>query len=390
MVDPLSNLPSFYEMKLVDATRESGRKSLGVILGALLTELQSRVSSSQHSRVMNKLYAFMYRTLKNFREEIHAIIIYAMERQILRSKACATLSESVYGLTRSKISSGKISPLAQVDRTRVAFILAFGPYLKQYLDRLYERFRIILEENRWDESIRCSKYFRLVNKLKNVFVFFYPILHLAYGGLNLSYSFAYLIGKSVYYSPSLHALGLVVRRITLADTEHPGDHSSDTKINLKEKGNTQSDLGMKGIVAATITTALIVGWIGKLLQELRKCRREKISQRIGVHQDNKNIRHRNRLDVQGYDRTRGMLLPPPPQQQLEKNIKYDTISNGLCPICRRERINPVSSSSGHVFCYKCIVLHLKEHGNRCPITGLGCTISQLVRLYESSDINVNK
>ena len=61
------------------------------------------------------------------------------------------------------------------------------------------------------------------------------------------------------------------------------------------------------------------------------------------------------------------------------------ISKDLCPLCRRKRLHPVAiSSSGYVYCFHCIVTHIRTHGKYCPLTGLPCSeeSSSLIRLYE--------
>ena len=56
----------------------------------------------------------------------------------------------------------------------------------------------------------------------------------------------------------------------------------------------------------------------------------------------------------------------------------------LCPLCHRPRVNPAASTSGYVFCYRCIILHLREKGEYCPLTGVACPQSRVVRLFEET------
>jgi peroxin-12 len=53
-----------------------------------------------------------------------------------------------------------------------------------------------------------------------------------------------------------------------------------------------------------------------------------------------------------------------------------------CPLCHaRPRVQPAASSSGFVFCYKCILSYVRRHAT-CPVTKQPCSESRIVRLYE--------
>jgi hypothetical protein len=69
--------------------------------------------------------------------------------------------------------------------------------------------------------------------------------------------------------------------------------------------------------------------------------------------------------------------PPPPSSGIPKHA----LPAHLCPLCRQPRVNPTASTSGFVFCYKCILQYVQTHG-ACPVTGRQCKEEQLLRLYE--------
>ena len=77
-------------------------------------------------------------------------------------------------------------------------------------------------------------------------------------------------------------------------------------------------------------------------------------------------------------RTGGMTGPStlrPPQQMAPP-------SQG-CPICARNPpVNPTATYTGYVFCYSCVVPHIKVN-NTCPVTGLPCNDNQLRKLVTS-------
>jgi len=75
-------------------------------------------------------------------------------------------------------------------------------------------------------------------------------------------------------------------------------------------------------------------------------------------------------------------IPPPP---LPPNL-IDEIDSSVdkwsCPICKETRINPTAATSGYVYCYKCIVSHIRNVGEYCPLTGMPCPERRVVRLFE--------
>lgn len=90
-----------------------------------------------------------------------------------------------------------------------------------------------------------------------------------------------------------------------------------------------------------------------------------------------------------------MTIPPPPRlfdvrhyapdaylHQVSKALIPIPSDPRLCPICTSSRINPAASSSGFVFCYRCIADKVDEKPS-CPVTGLPCAPSQIRRIVES-------
>ncbi|XP_020800832.1 peroxisome assembly protein 12 [Drosophila serrata] len=85
----------------------------------------------------------------------------------------------------------------------------------------------------------------------------------------------------------------------------------------------------------------------------------------------------------------GTLLNPDPmpQQQrdldLPEEVKQTMPKRGECPVCLLPLQTPTACSvSGYVFCWKCIVSYMKEHGH-CPVTRHPITLEDLVRIYET-------
>ena len=78
-------------------------------------------------------------------------------------------------------------------------------------------------------------------------------------------------------------------------------------------------------------------------------------------------------------------IPPPPIRDSNKTSdKSGSNSIMVCPVCRTKRKNEtLVPSSGYVFCYKCIIGHLRsEEGvGSCPVTGLLVREEDLIRIF---------
>lgn len=80
--------------------------------------------------------------------------------------------------------------------------------------------------------------------------------------------------------------------------------------------------------------------------------------------------------------------PPPPLHLHTAGIREDggrdvaaAASASRCPLCGRLRVNAaVLSTSGFVFCYRCIYLYVKTN-RRCPLTGYPTELQHLIKIY---------
>ena len=78
------------------------------------------------------------------------------------------------------------------------------------------------------------------------------------------------------------------------------------------------------------------------------------------------------------------MRTPPPRIVRARQIPgcvAACLDGSTCPLCRRARVAPCASTSGHVFCYACLLSHVRVHGT-CPVTGLACAAGQIRKLYE--------
>lgn len=79
----------------------------------------------------------------------------------------------------------------------------------------------------------------------------------------------------------------------------------------------------------------------------------------------------------------GTLKNPEPFKNKPDMSSENVPPIGDCPVCLMKIQTPTACSiSGYVYCWKCIISHLKERST-CPVTGHQITLDDLVRIYEA-------
>jgi len=391
-IDPSSPFPSFLEMKLVQETTGAGEKAIRTSIAAAIEHFNRIEITSRVGSIKQRIATLLAQSLASYQSEIEMIIIYFILRRSLISNSNSTLAESMYGLKRSRVSRDlSVVKLQEIDGVRAALLLSVGPYMKSRLDKYYEHYRdrdqygtleeLTVEQRTNSEPSRFKQF-------RSIFIYLYPFLHMSHNGIQLAYQFAFLIGKSSYFDVSQHFLRQIVRRVTLADINTAQNSQASAVKPFAEQIPETVLLRIKKAAAIGVTSALLVGWIGKFRQEMRRNRTRLII--------NRDVDANAGSGLEGQDRPGGMtgnsssevVIPPPP---LPSSGKYfqDSVKPSsdprLCPLCLQKRVNPAASSSGYVFCYKCLVVYLREMGPKCPIVGMRCEESQIVRLYEPTD-----
>ena len=485
-MNPLTVLPSFLEMNLVDATNVSGRRTLHQVLHGLRAKCDDVVragmvgtaasgrSNTAISALRVRLASYLSRLLTRYRSELILIVMYGVERYSLQ-KSSATAAEGVYGMKRSRVvmerggdgnnsnNDGggiRLAPLTQGDRARCAIVAALLPYLREKWAVIYRKMQPLEDGGGASPSVSAistqtpTRLERIRHKLLTIFRTVYPYLSMTTEGASLAYQFLYLAGMTGYYSPSMHVLGVLTRRITRADLQHQQQHHhqqgkqhvqqqsrarsaakqshshangtvppADSSVRgMMESGSKSSPVpsgigtavmsslqsGKADHVVRAIRTAIIVGgstllvtgWVAHFREELRQRRRRWIAGEDGTtDHDSENLQQRQQrlqgrqgVNTIGANRNiwteQSNPIPPPHPPTLLDESESEYVRRGLptdtssCPICHRRRVNPAASTSGHVFCYRCLVMHLRSHGERCPLTGMHCPESRVIRLFE--------
>jgi peroxin-12 len=347
-MDHLSPLPSFLEMIMIEEATNSTHRCFEMALD-MAVERASRIarSPSPWRARLAQLLEYLGRT---YQAELRLLVTYLVNRHCLRSSACASVSESLYGGRRAKLGAAKengqhsILPLTDIDKTRLSLMLALGPYIQERLEQLFRRFN-----QQSSSRPNCTTSWA---KVRNLFITAYPFLHMTKEGTILAYQWTFLLGKTLFFHPLDHILGQVVRRMTLED-EPPSKESTQPTISIPAVNPLH-----KAIILG-ISSTLMMGWLHQLRSLLR------------VH------------ERQSDDR---IPAPPSPLPVLfdPKTRLRPPLSNPVhCPLCQQPRINPAVATSGYVFCHRCLVLFVREHA-KCPLTGLKCPESRIVRIYEPS------
>lgn len=386
-IDPKSPLPSFLEVILLENASESGCKLLQSTIDAIAVKatqyyLQGGRTDGNTARGMiwkiRSITAFIIsRLCTTYKFELQLILTYFIEKTSLNAALNnGAFYESLFGLKRSRIHEGKyVQTMKKSDKIKAALLLAMIPYINQRIAAVYE-----IQRERYRPNGGRQQNGRIMDKIKDLFVCSFPFIHMATEGINIGYNFAYLIGKSIYFNPYLHVLGQVVRRGTVSDMEEKSITTAEKPTNLKSLPS-MNFTAFKKSAGAALLVALCVGWMGQLRQELRRRRR------MLLERENNDISNgTSRNSTNGINRNDGEFKAfPPPLPPVLKNS--DNIDPSLCPLCKQTRVNPVASTSGIVYCFKCIAIYIRENGEKCPVTGMHCKESQLIRIYESSSSN---
>jgi peroxin-12 len=414
-INPLATLPSFLEMFMMDEAAQSARKSLDAGMGMLQQRLQAQsaaaVAQNRHLQQQQQqqqqsskfslpfLLALLKQSsaqfglrvaklLQKFGPEISCLVLYFLERHCLRSDACATISESLYGGRQAKLAQAtkdrqrNLLPLTDRDKTRLALLVALGPYLRHRLLLWYKK----LKQQQSQPEQQTASRSNLLQKLEKLFVWVYPFLHVSMSSLDLAYQWRYLLGHSVFFHPYAHYLGLVVRRVTEEDTTSSQGSSSaaSTPAAASIPASSRASLPKnspsvwrKGAILA-LSSAVVLSWVSHFRAEYQRQRQEQmlLQQQQQQQQQHSEQNHESTI---GHNNTiqNNLNIPPPPSS----GIANHALPPHLCPLCRQPRVHPTASTSGFVFCYKCLLQHVQSTG-KCPVTGRDCREAQLLRLYE--------
>ncbi|GMH99908.1 hypothetical protein TrST_g1079 [Triparma strigata] len=390
-IDPLSPLPSFFELhvcnviskSLQDVVTTYSVKGSTMLYEAIHAHTQRQVVTTNDATSDDEddtTADTRLQLVELIGEYMGLLALFAAE---LRSSLnnSASLAETMYGCTRSEIRvENNVKIMAHVSRqTRVKYTVAKWTIklLSRVAKRKYEQYeqRETNEANpNANEAIPNSAPNRRIriptldqmsriDSAKKLFRFLYPYLNFTAEGVAFGYQWSYLFGLTVHFSPLLHLANQTVRRLTLNDVRRKKLLSQRVpRPPRSEKLTKALSIAKKGAaVAASIF--LLAGWISNARSSL--------------------LAARSSSGVGGGAST----LPPPTSSLtlLPLSLRNRLSSNSnLCPICSRPRVNPTASPTGYVYCYRCILMHVRENGTD-PIMRSTVEEGQLIHLYENEE-----
>lgn len=353
-MDPLSPLPSFLEMKMIEEAAASGERGLRLALEYVV----QRASQTRSPQWRARISQFVERAITTYGAELRLLMTYLVNRRCLKSNACASVAESLYGGRRAKLGPAGVNgqqsvlPLTDTDKTRLALVLALGPYVQERLDQMYHRFK------QQSSGRVCDGTTSVWARFQALFVAAYPFLHMTKEGTVVVYQWMFLLGKTLHFDPASHMLGQVVRRTTQVDAPQQAAKSTGPPSE-SSLSPPQVDPVRKAILVG-LSSTFVLGWLRQFRSLLRSQKQQSSD------------------------------IPPPPPLPVKldgKTRMRPPLSNpSLCALCRQPRINPAAATSGYVFCHRCIFMFVREH-SKCPVTGTKCPESRIVRIYEPSMIS---
>eukprot|EP00578_Thalassiosira_sp_NH16_P011909 CAMPEP_0181107752 /NCGR_PEP_ID=MMETSP1071-20121207/17253_1 /TAXON_ID=35127 /ORGANISM="Thalassiosira sp., Strain NH16" /LENGTH=297 /DNA_ID=CAMNT_0023191287 /DNA_START=295 /DNA_END=1188 /DNA_ORIENTATION=- len=274
--------------------------------------------------------------MKSLGPELQALIMFAIDYNCMHYLSGATACEMVYGLKRSKIvksstrhtlvkiptvknnnprpgdvfqpvnqkssdnihHDSRLTELTNFDKTSSALLAAVLPYCKERCDQWY---------NEWKEQPTDSPNYDSPNNTstnrrnasidsQQKFVQLYPYFHMVHEGSIFLYQFAYLVGYTPYWNFSMHALGVMLRRMTVADVQQqkqqqqrhqsqqnggalPSQMSTPDNVisSAKNRPKLSFPRMLRGAVLLSVSYTLLSRWYSHFKRELRLRRRRWIA-----------------------------------------------------------------------------------------------------------------
>ncbi|KAM9118042.1 peroxisome assembly protein 12 [Pangshura tecta] len=338
--------PSIFEVVAQDSLMSAVRPALQHVVKVLAESNPCR-------------YGFLW----HWFDEIYTLLDLLLQQHFL-SRCSASFSENFYGLKRIAVGDSKwlrqlaSAGLPKKQHWKSLLLLVLIPYLKTKLEKLVSSLR---EEDEYSIHPPSSSWKRFYR----AFLAAYPFVNMAWEGWFLSQQLCYILGKAQHHSPLLGLAGVRLVRLTAEDIQAleqklaVATASQQPAHSIKEQVQSAVKKALGG-VALSLSTSLSVGvfflqfldwWYSSENQETIKSLTALPTPPPPVHLDHS---------------TGSPLLP-----------KLKTV----CPLCRKIRANDtVLSTSGFVFCYRCVYTYVKSH-QRCPITGYATELQHLVKLY---------
>ncbi|XP_073351415.1 peroxisome assembly protein 12 [Pagrus major] len=345
--------PSIFEVVAQESLMEAVRPALRHAVKVLAESNPSR-------------FGFLWRSF----EELYLLLDLLLQNHFL-SHCSASFSENFYGLKR--VTAGRRLPgllgLHRKSHWRSLLLLCLVPYLRAKLEA-----KLVRQRDEEDFSIRLAQ--TRGQRLYRAAMAAYPYVSSAWQAWVFCQQLLFVFGVARTHNPLLWLARVRLARLNAQDIRHMELKSSRTgnpaEGSLVQRAWWLMSQGARG-VALSLSTSLSMGVF--FLQFLE----------WWYSSDN-----------QSTVKTLTSLPAPPPPVHLQQehsgqdsspissNEDKDTQLSSdriKCPLCRRLRTNAtVLSTSGFVFCYRCIYTYVKAN-RRCPLTSYPTELQHLIKIY---------
>ncbi|XP_029527106.1 peroxisome assembly protein 12 [Oncorhynchus nerka] len=319
------------------------------LMGAVRPALRHAVKVLAESNPSR--YGFLWRRF----DEIHGVLDVLLQHHFL-SRTSASFSENFYSLKRVA-ASGRERPAHLGLRGKhhwcSLILLALVPYLRAKLEQVLAKQR---DED--DFSIRLPQ--TPLQRMYRAFLAAYPYVSVGWDSWVLCQQLLYVFGRAKTHSPFLWLAGVRLAHLTGHDITNmdlkPASPSRAIGSSVGERLRRLTSTVVGG-VALSLSTSLSLGVF--FLQFLEWWYSSENQSTI---------------------KTLTSLPTPPPPIHLQ-NQEPLTRHSKACPLCCKIRTNDtVLSTSGFVFCYRCIYVYIKAN-QRCPMTGYPTELQHLIKIY---------
>ncbi|XP_036943924.1 peroxisome assembly protein 12 [Acanthopagrus latus] len=349
----LNEQPSIFEVVAQESLMEAVRPALRHAVKVLAESNPSR-------------FGFLWRSF----DELYLLLDLLLQNHFL-SHCSASFSENFYSLKR--VTAGQRPPallgLHRKSHWRSLLLLCLVPYLKAKLEAT-----LVQQRDEEDFSIRLAQTKR--QKLYRAAMAAYPYVNSAWHAWVFIQQLLFVFGVVRTHSPLLWLARVRLARLNAQDIRHMELRSSRTgnpaEGSLVQRALWLMSQGARG-VALSLSSSLSLGVF--FLQFLE----------WWYSSDNQNT----------VKTLTSLPAPPPPVHLQQEHSGQDSspVSSSKaedtqlssdrtkCPLCRRLRTNAtVLSTSGFVFCYRCIYMYVKAN-RRCPLTSYPTDLQHLIKIY---------
>ncbi|KAF7201084.1 peroxisome assembly protein 12 [Nothobranchius furzeri] len=299
-------------------------------------------------------FGFLWRSF----DELYLLLDLILQNHFLRH-CSASFSENFYGLKRV---SGQQAPPAHLGLLRRSrwlslLLLCLAPYLRAKLE-----VRLARQRDEEDFSIRLAQTRK--ERLYRAAVAAYPYVSSAWQAWIFCQQLLFVFGVTRTHSPLMWFANVRLARLSAQDIRVMEQKMSSigptADKSLLQRAWWLVSQTAKG-VAISLSTSLSLGVF--FLQFLDWW-----------------YSSENQICV----KTLTTLPAPPPPLHLQESGGETTgpeVQSRSCPLCQKLRVNAtVLSTSGFVFCYRCIYSYVKA--NRvCPVSGFPTELQHLIKIY---------